>query len=121
VNTSGLDLSPDYTNRVTKALARVASTPSARFQSHRSTRVIATAPAEPRTAPIVFEGVGFARRHRADQRVGLGFWQIGELFEQRGGHLFALPFFPRPDTVDLVDQPLPRRGSASRSFADLFL
>jgi hypothetical protein len=26
-------------------------------------------------APIVFEGVGFARRHRADQRVGLGFWR----------------------------------------------
>jgi hypothetical protein len=34
-------------------------------------------------------------------------WQIGELFEQGGGHLFALLFFPHPDAVDLVDQPLP--------------
>src|SRR6516225_9772517 len=59
-------------------------------------------------APIAFERVGFARRHRADQRVDLGFWQIGELFEQGGGHLFALLRFPRPDPVDLVDQPLPR-------------
>src|SRR6516162_2661407 len=59
-------------------------------------------------APIVFKCVGFARRHRVDQRVDLGFWQIGELFEQGGGHLFALPRFPRPDAVDLVDQPLPR-------------
>ena len=59
-------------------------------------------------APIVFERVGFAGRHRADQCVDLGFWQIGELFEQRGGHLFLLLRFPRPDAVDLVDQPLPR-------------
>jgi hypothetical protein len=64
-------------------------------------------------APIVFEGVGFARRHRADQRVDLGFWQIGELFEQGGGHLFALLFFARPDPVDLVDQPLPRIVAAA--------
>jgi hypothetical protein len=56
----------------------------------------------------VFERAGFAGRHRSDQRVDLGFWQIGELFEQGGGHLFALRFFPRPDPVDLVDQPLPR-------------
>jgi hypothetical protein len=40
-------------------------------------------------------------RHRA---VDLGFRQIGELFEQGGGHLFALLFFPRL-SVDLVDQP----------------
>src|SRR6516162_2064215 len=59
-------------------------------------------------APIVFKRVGFARRHRADQRVDLGFWQIGELFEQGGGHLFVLLFFAHPDPVDLVDQPLPR-------------
>jgi hypothetical protein len=32
-------------------------------------------------APIVFERAGFAGRHRSDQRVDLGFWQIGELFE----------------------------------------
>ena len=57
---------------------------------------------------MVFERAGFAGRHRSDKRVDLGFRQIGELFEQGGGHLFALLFFPRPDPVDLVDQPLPR-------------
>jgi hypothetical protein len=31
------------------------------------------------------------------------FGQIGELFEQGGGHLFTLLRFPRPDAVDLVD------------------
>ena len=59
-------------------------------------------------APIVFERVGFAGRHRSDERVDLGFRQIGELFEQGGGHLFALPFVARPYPLDLVDQPLPR-------------
>src|SRR5215813_9254484 len=59
-------------------------------------------------APIVLERVGFSRRQRTDQRVDLSFGQIGELFEQGGGHLFALLFFARPDPVDLVDQPLPR-------------
>ena len=59
-------------------------------------------------APIVAERIGFAARHRSDQRVDFGFRQIGELFEQRGGHLFALLFFPRPNPVDLIDQPLPR-------------
>src|SRR5258707_1194664 len=39
-------------------------------------------------APIVFERVGFAGRHRSDERVDLGFRQIGELLEQGGGHLF---------------------------------
>jgi hypothetical protein len=52
--------------------------------------------------------VGFAGRHRSDERVDLGFRQIGEPFEQGGGHLFTLLFFARPDPVDLVDQPLPR-------------
>ena len=59
-------------------------------------------------APIVFERVGFAGRYRSDERVDLGFWQIGELFDQGGGHLFALRLFARPDPVDLLDQPLPR-------------
>jgi hypothetical protein len=53
---------------------------------------------------MVFERVGFAGRHRSDERVDLGFRQIGELFEQGGGHLFALPFFARPNPVDLVDR-----------------
>src|SRR2546421_12526060 len=44
-------------------------------------------------APIVFERVGFAGRHRSDERVDLGFWQVSELFEQGGGHLFALLLF----------------------------
>src|ERR1700719_3942601 len=48
-------------------------------------------------APIVFERGGCAGRHRSDERVGLGLRQIGELFEQGGGHLFALLFFPRPN------------------------
>ena len=57
---------------------------------------------------MVFERGGCIGRHRSDERVGLGLRQIGELFEQGGGHLFALLFFPRPQPVDLIDQPLPR-------------
>jgi hypothetical protein len=54
------------------------------------------------------ERVGFAGRHRSYKRVGLGLRQIGELFEQGGGYLFALLFLPRCDLIEPVDQTLPR-------------
>jgi hypothetical protein len=55
-------------------------------------------------APIVFERVGFAGRHRSDERVDLGFWQSGELFvgkvdsnpqSLREGGLHRSPLFER--------------------------
>ena len=45
-------------------------------------------------------------QHDAAWSDELGAWR--QLFEQGGGHLFLLLRFPRPDAIDLVDQPLPR-------------